>query len=97
MGRRIYLFFILHSAFLGLAHEAIDDEPTLGGKSLGSWVIQLKTSQKPDERKEAAFAIMLFGEPAASIVPELIAALDDPDEEVQDYAIGALAGLGGLA
>jgi HEAT repeat protein len=97
MRRQIWILCILQPLFLGLAHAAIDEEPTLGGKPLERWVNQLKTGQKPDKRQHAAFAIMLFGDRAALAVPDLVAALDDPDENVRDYAIGALAGLGGLA
>jgi HEAT repeat protein len=97
MRRQLWILCILQPLFLGLAHATIDDKPTLGGRHLESWVNLLKTSQKPDERKRAAFAIRGFGDRAASAVPELIAALDDQEEGVRDNAIGALTELRGLA
>src|ERR1700722_6494558 len=97
MRRQLWILCILQPLFLGLAHSAVDDKPTIGRKPLESWVNLLKTGQTADERKQAAFAIMLFGDRAASAVPELIAALDDQEESVRDYAIGALTGLRGMA
>jgi HEAT repeat protein len=97
MRRQIWMLCLLQPLLLGSAHAAIDEEPTLGGKPLGSWVNLLKTGQKAEERQHAAFAIMMFGDRAASAVPDLIAALDDPDGSVRDSAIGALTNLRGLA
>jgi len=55
-------------------------QPSWRGRPLSAWVQDLKTAQAPYSRNMAAYAISGMGPAAASAVPALIEALNNPDE-----------------
>lgn len=68
-------------------------EPEFEGRSLSSWVADLK-ALAPQSRNAAAYAISGMGPAAKAAVPALIAALDDPEPVVRFPVCIALREIG---
>ncbi|HEX3276610.1 MAG TPA: HEAT repeat domain-containing protein [Gemmatimonadales bacterium] len=71
-------------------------EPAADGRPLSRWVQDLK-APAPQTRNAAAYEISGMGPAAASAVPALIEALDDPEASVRFPVTVALAEIGPAA
>lgn len=69
-------------------------EPEFQGRSLSSWVADLRDAAAPYTRNKAAYAIGGMGADARSAVPALIAALQDPEPTVRFPVCIALREIG---
>ncbi len=78
------------------AQGATSKEPVSHGRTLTQWVADLKGTA-PQTRNAAAYEISGMGPAAASAVPALIAALDDPDPTVRFPVTVALGEIGPAA
>jgi hypothetical protein len=87
---------VLSSAAMAQAKPARLREPVANGRPLSQWVADLK-AQSPQTRNAAAYEIAGLGPAAASAVPALIAALDDPEPSVRFPVTVALLEIGPAA
>lgn len=78
------------------AQGAGGKEPVADGRPLSRWVEDLK-APAPQTRNAAAYEISGLGPAAASAVPALIEALDDPEASVRFPVTVALAEIGPAA
>jgi HEAT repeat protein len=67
------------------------------GRTLSEWVAELKNGTAPQTRNAAAYEISGMGPAAASAVPALIEALDDPEATVRFPVTVALGEIGPAA
>jgi HEAT repeat protein len=72
-------------------------EPVSDGRTLSEWVAELKNGTAPQTRNAAAYEISGMGPAAASAVPALIEALDDPEATVRFPVTVALGEIGPAA
>jgi HEAT repeat protein len=87
---------VLTSNGLAQAKPARLKEPVADGRTLSQWVKDLK-AESPQTRNAAAYEIAGMGPAAASAVPALIAALDDPVAAVRFPVTVALMEIGPAA
>jgi HEAT repeat protein len=69
-------------------------EPEKDGKTLTEWRKQLKAGKSPEERYKAAIAIGQMADEAKAAVEDLVAALNDKNWEVRQYAVNAIGSIG---
>src|SRR5262245_59382212 len=70
--------------------------PAQQGKSAGEWV-KLLTSEKVEERRQAAEALAKLGPAAKTAVADLAKALRDSDSKVRSWSASALGHIGAEA
>jgi HEAT repeat protein len=74
--------------------EAQDDpEPKLRGRTASEWIVLLRTSQQPDQRRVAIIALGILGAKQLDVVPALAKAVGDADELVRITAVQTLGGM----
>jgi len=77
--------------------EAAEQASSADERNLSQWVTELKSAPAPQTRNAAAYEISGMGPAAASAVPALIEALDDPAATVRYPVTVALGEIGPAA